>query len=383
MKNCTLLIFIITFSATCLFGQDSDYVFKNGEDGYKCYRIPAIVKAPNGELLAFCEARKHNCGDHGDVRIVMKRSSDNGKTWGSLQVVAEKDTFQAGNPAPVYDLLDKKHKNGRLFLFYNTGSNASEQQVREGKAIREVWYKTSVDNGKTWSNSVNITPSVSKPNNPIINPKYSFKEDWRSYANTPGHALQLTKGKRKGRIFIPANHSVGAPKAHFKDYTAHGFYSDNHGKTWKLTPSVNFESSNESTAAELSNGGILMNIRNQSGEGKFRLLAFSKSAGAKWDTVYLDKQLPDPVCEGSMINFSTNKGQNVLLFSNLNHSTKRENLTLYSSYDEGKTWRKVAVICEGSSAYSDLVIQNDNQVGVLYEKDNYTKIVYKTLGFKE
>lgn len=391
MKNHSIIIVFLTFFTTQLWGQDVSEVFKNGNDGYQCYRIPAIVKAPNGELLAFCEARKHNCGDHGNVRIVMKRSSDNGKTWGSLQIVAQNDTFQAGNPAPVYDLLDKKYRNGRLFLCYNTGSNASEQDVREGKAIREVWYKTSVDNGKTWSKPVNITPSVhlgyrmsdigNQPKSETPNPK--SEGDWRSYANTPGHALQLTKGKWKGRIFIPANHSEGVPKAHFKDYFAHGFYSDNHGKTWQLTPSVHFASSNESTAAELSNGGILMNIRNQSGEGKFRLLAFSKNAGAKWDTAYLEKQLPDPVCEGSMINFTNNKGQNILLFSNLNHSTKRENLTLYASYDEGKTWRNVAVIYEGSAAYSDLVIQNDNRIGILYEKDNYTKIVYAILDLKE
>lgn len=351
-------------------------IFKNGDDGFLCYRIPAIVKAPNGELLAFCEARKHNCGDHGDVRIVLKRSTDNGKTWGQLEIIAEKDTFQAGNPAPVFDLLDKKYKNGRLFLFYNTGSNASEQQVREGKAKREVWYKTSLDNGKTWSQPVNITPSVHLGFQ-VSETNRNPKSDWRSYANTPGHALQLTKGKYKGRLFIAANHSEGAPKANFKDYAAHGFYSDDHGKTWHLTPSVDFASSNESTAAELSDGGILMNIRNQSGEGKFRLLAFSKNAGVKWDTIYIEKQLPDPVCEGSMINLKTKNGQNVLLFSNLNHSTKRENLTLYASVDEGKTWRIRKVICEGSSAYSDLVIQQDSKVGVLYEKDNYTKIVYQ------
>ncbi|MBL7817134.1 MAG: exo-alpha-sialidase [Saprospiraceae bacterium] len=375
MHKLFLLLIYVCLNSAKLDSQTT--VFKNGDDGFLCYRIPAIVKAPNGELLAFCEARKHNCGDHGDVRIVLKRSNDNGKTWGSLQIVAENDSFQAGNPAPVYDLWDKKYKNGRLFLFYNTGTNASEQDVREGKAIREVWYKTSVDNGKIWSSPVNITPSVSRPNKPSVKPQYRFKEDWRSYANTPGHALQLTRGKHKGRLFIAANHSEGAPKAQFKDYAAHGFYSDNHGKTWQLAPSVNFPSSNESTAAELANGGILLNIRNQSGESKFRLMAFSQSAGAKWDTVYLEKQLPDPVCEGSMVNFKTKTGQNVLLFSNLNHSTKRENLTLYASVDEGKTWRIKKVICEGSSAYSDLVIQNDNRIGVLYEKDNYTKIVYQ------
>lgn len=126
-----------------------------------------------------------------------------------------------------------------------------------------------------------------------------------------------------------------------------------------------------------------MNIRNQSGDSKHRLLAFSKNAGAKWDTFYIEKQLPDPVCEGSMINFKTKAGKKVLLFSNLNHSSKRENLTLYMSADDGKTWRLVKVICPSSSAYSDLVIQQDNRVGILFEKDDYTKIVYNSLDLED
>jgi hypothetical protein len=61
----------------------------------------------------------------------------------------------------------------------------------------------------------------------------------------------------------------------------------------------------------------------------------------------------------------------------------KENLTLYVSADDGKTWRNEKVICKGSAAYSDLVIQADNQIGILYEKDNYTKIVYERLNLKE
>ena len=198
-------------------------VFQNGQSGYKCYRIPAIVKAPNGDLLAFVEARRNNCGDFGDVEIVMKRSTNNGASWSAPKVVADNGNDQAGNPAPVFDLADKKFPQGRLFLFYNTGT-VHEQEVREGKALREVWYKTSTDGGQTWSAGVNITGQVSKPNKPEVNPKYKFKEDWRTYANTPGHGLQLTKGKYKGRIFIAANHSVGPPQKDSRDYISHGFY---------------------------------------------------------------------------------------------------------------------------------------------------------------
>ncbi|HAK77086.1 MAG TPA: exo-alpha-sialidase [Runella sp.] len=356
-------------------------VFQNGVEGYKCYRIPAIIKAPNGDLLAFAEARRNNCGDFGDVEIVMKRSSDQGKSWTALQVVADNGSDQAGNQAPIVDFTDKKYPKGRLFLFYNTGI-AHEQEVREGKAIREVWYKTSTDNGHTWSESFNITTQVSKPHKPELNPQYNFQQDWRSYANTPGHGLQIQKGKYKGRIFIAANHSAGPPQAQSRDYVAHGYYSDDHGKTFKLAPNLTYAGSNEATAAETSDGSLLFNCRNQSGDSKYRIQAFSRNAGETWTEVKIMNDLPDPVCQGSMIDYQPQKGQHVLIFSNLSSQTKREKLTVRFSTDDGKVWSAGKEIYGGSAAYSDLVIQKDGQIGVLYEKDDYTQIVYAFFSYK-
>ena len=64
-------------------------VFKAGQDGYHTYRIPVIVRAKNGDLLAFAEGRKNGRDDHGDIDIVLKRSSDSGQTWGPLQLVQD------------------------------------------------------------------------------------------------------------------------------------------------------------------------------------------------------------------------------------------------------------------------------------------------------
>lgn len=350
-------------------------VFQNGQDGFQCYRIPAIVKAPNGDLLAFAEARKHTCSDHGDVRIVMKRSTDQGNSWGQLIEVANNGLFQAGNPAPVFDLTDSKYPKGRLFLFYNTGT-VSEQEVRQGKAIREVWYKTSTDGGKTWDAPRNITLDVNRPKNTATNAAYNFVEDWRSYANTPGHGVQVQNGRFRGRIFIAANHSAGPPQANFKDYRAHGFYTDDHGATFKLSPDIDYAGSNEAIAAETSTGSILMNCRNQSGDARFRILGFSDQAGAHWSDIRVMNELPDPVCQGSMISYQTPQGKWALLFTNPNSQTKREKLTIRLSTDDGKTWPISREIYAGPAAYSDLVIQQNRNIGVLYEQDGYTRIVY-------
>ena len=92
------------------------------------------------------------------------------------------------------------------------------------------------------------------------------------------------------------------------------------------------------------------------------------------------KDLPDPVCQGSIISFFPKKGKHVLLFSNANSQTKRENLTVRSSTDDGQTWSTGKVIYPGPAAYSDLVIQQNGNIGVLYEKDGYKRIVYAQIG---
>ena len=160
--------------------------------------------------------------DFGNIKIVQKRSDDKGKTWSPLQIVASNDTLQAGNPAPVVDLTDPRFPKGRIFLFYNTG-DGNEMELRKGKGHRDVLYKTSIDNGKTWSDPTDITLQVNRIISPTINPQWNFKEDWRTYANTPGHALQFQAGKYKGRIYVAANHSSGPPQQHLKDYQAHGY----------------------------------------------------------------------------------------------------------------------------------------------------------------
>ncbi len=355
-------------------------IFENKKDGYECYRIPAIIKAPNGHLLAFAEGRKRSCHDFGDVDIVLRISNDNGQTWNKQVVVADNKHLQAGNPAPVVDLLDPKYPRGRIFLFYNTGI-ASESNTRKGNGLREAFFITSTDNGKTWSTPKNITASVHRPKRPDLNPEYNFKEDWRSYANTPGHALQLNHGKYKGRLFIPANHSEGEPQPEFNDYRAHAFYSDDHGETWQLSKSIEVESSNESTAVQLRDGRVMQNIRQQNGQKKMRLVAISDNGGSDWNQVFFDNELISPVCQASILSATTLDGNEVLLFSNPASTEKRENMTVRMSYNNGTSWDISRAIRTGEAAYSDLVQQADGMIGLLYEHGNQGGIHYAHFNF--
>jgi sialidase-1 len=112
MKKFVVIGIALVCSSTVVLSQESVKVFVSGSEGNKVYRIPAIISSPDGSLLAFCEGRVNDAGDFGDINIVSKRSNDGGKTWGSLQMVVDYDSSQAGNPAPVVDLYDPRYPEG-------------------------------------------------------------------------------------------------------------------------------------------------------------------------------------------------------------------------------------------------------------------------------
>ncbi|MGO1649611.1 MAG: sialidase family protein [Sphingobacterium sp.] len=381
MKKLVLSI----IAATCIFTASSQEttVFRSGDDGYASYRIPAIVQDKKGNLIAFAEGRVDHAGDFGNVDIVYKISQDQGRTWGALQIAVDYDNLQAGNVAPVVDILDPEHPEGRIFLFYNTGNN-HEGEVRKGNGLREIWYISSVDGGNSWDDPVNITSQVHRPKQPGEDNSYNFQEDWRTYANTPGHAFQFVSGVNEGRLYIAANHSAGDPHPQGQDWIAHAYYSDDHGKTFQLSENVPYPGTNESSAAQIGENQVYMSSRNQGPDPKLRIISISRDGGHSWASAQPDANLPDPTNQGAVLSWK--KGNKfILAHVNAADPAHRDNLTLRLSDNQGKTWYHRKVIAkspagyEGDySAYSDIVLVNKNTVGILYEKDNYKEIVYTT-----
>ena len=373
MMRLLILLFLCIFLGKAQATLPEVPVFVAGEEGYKSFRIPAIVCLPNHDLLAFCEGRVDHAGDFGHIEMVMKRSSDNGKTWSPLKVVARNGDLQVCNPAPVVDCYDPSYPEGRIFLFYNTG-DFPEADIIRGKGDKRCWFITSTDGGESWSTPVDITSSVKKA-------------DWRYYANTPGHAIQLQQGMYRGRIYVAANHSSGEPPPLGKHYQAHGYYTDDHGQTFHLSSDIAYQGSNESMAVELSSGELLMNSRNQSRTPKARLVSLSKDGGKTWGNPRFDFNLIDPACQGSILSLGNQGGSELLAFCNAADTLHRNNLTLRISADGGKSWTRDFLIYGKEeqakkadyAAYSDLVLTADRKVGVLYEKDNYSKIVFVTV----
>ncbi len=166
-------------------------VFVNGTEGYACYRIPSIVRALNGDLIAFAEGRVESCSDSTDtIRAVCKRSTDHGRTWGALQVVARNlidgREHAVQNISPVVD-----QNSGRIVLLYNK-QEVSEWELARGHGLSRIFCAFSADHGATWFGERDITAAVHRPDHP---------DDWRVQRPTLGHAIQLERAAHRGRLF--------------------------------------------------------------------------------------------------------------------------------------------------------------------------------------
>ena len=338
-----LFLVVLTVLSVSLAGaaEGLEYVFKSGTDGYNTYRIPAIVMSKKGTLLAFAEGRVNHSGDHGNLDIVLKRSTDGGKSWSDLVMVQDDGNNQCGNPAPVVD-----RKSGRIFLLSN-GSTASEGAVMQGKATRECYIQYSDDDGLTWSPRRNISDQV-RP------------EGWRWYAMGPCSGIQIQEGRNKGRLVVAANHSDEKGS-----YQSHSLYSDDAGKTWKVGVTAEL-GSNESQIAEVSPDLLVQNMRMQTHGQGVRAIRTSSDGGKTWTPLKHEAQLPCPRCQGSVIRDYSARGR--LFFSNPAAQPRtRKQMTIRVSRDGGKTWPLKKVVYDGPSGYSNLVMLGKDRVGILYE----------------
>lgn len=330
--------------------QELNYVYHKGEDGYACFRIPALVRTKKGTLLAFAEARKNSCADNGDIDLVVKRSKDGGKSWRKIQIVWNDGDNTCGNPAPV---VDRKTGEIILLMTHNIGSD-KEKEINQGtsKGTRRVFVTRSADDGIHWSAPEDITSQVKLPK-------------WTWYATGPGHGIQLSKGKYAGRLIVPCDH-VQSDTSY-----SHIIYSDDDGMTWHLGGSAPQGKLNECTVAEISNGNILLNMRNSNRKIKRRMQSVSKDGGINWGPVHPALQLKEPVCQGSMLSLKIRK-KSYLFFSNPSDTLKRQNLTIHISKNGGKAWIKYWKVYQGPSAYSDLTSLSRNKIAILFEAGKET-----------
>lgn len=348
----SFLVSVFLFSNVFVFSQkefkpEFKLLFDTSmKEGVSCYRIPAIVTATNGDLVVAIDERVPNCGDlkySNDINIVLRRSTDHGKTWLPIERVID---FPWGESASDPSLI-VNHKTGEIFMFYNYMNLTTE------KDIFYLHFCKSADHGKTWSKPVDITLQITKP---------EWRNDFKFI--TSGRGTRTKSGK--------LIHTLVNLK-----YGVFVFGSDDNGESWfVLDNPVN--PADESKIIELPDGRWMINSR-VNGAG-FRYSHISADEGKTW-TTKAEKDLVDPSCNAAIINVRY-KRKDYLVFSNANSSKGRENLTLRISADGGETWSDGFVLYPGPTAYSSITLTKKNEIGVFFEKDNYTENSFVKVPFK-
>lgn len=367
-KICALILLSVSM---LVFGEEAESkvgvteivdVFVPKTDGYPAIRIPSLVTTKKGTLLAFAEGRQG--GDHSENDIILKRSTDRGRSWSKLQVVHESGKLSLNNPQAV--VLD----SGRILLMYQQ-SKLGEHKAKPG--FGEDAYVTftqySDDDGNTWSTPLDVT-------------KQTKRTDYvTSVASGPGIGIVLQRGKHKGRILMPFNQGP------FGDWRVYAAYSDDGGESWKIGNVAEEDGKghgNEVQMVELSDGVVMLNARSQGkGTTRRRKVALSRDGGITWSKLEDDPTLIGPVCQASILRYSwPENGESRILFCNPASQESRCKGLLRMSKDEGETWEWSKSIYEGEFAYCCLAKLPNEKVGVLFEKDGYKTISFKAVSIE-
>jgi len=368
MKTVSLLL----LTAVCTLAAEpfieKQDLFTVGDDpAYNIYHIPGIVVTAKGTVLAWCEARKGG-GDWSDIRILLRRSTDDGKTW--------------SNPQSIADVPGPKQKNPFALRLKNvdttqvTYNNPVLIADRDGTVhmlfcleYERAFYQRSEDDGLSWSKPVEITATFD-----------AFKKDyaWKVIATGPNHSIQL----KTGRLVVPVWLSTGeGGNAHRPSVTA-TVYSDDQGKTWKAgdiaVPCTDeWINPNETVAIELNDGRVMLNVRSES-KAHRRLITTSPDGATRWSTPKFDEALLEPICMAGIVRYD-HGGKSLILFSNPHNledgregnpepgkSRARKNVSIKISRDEGQTWPVNKLLENGPSMYSDIAVTQNGTILCFY-----------------
>jgi len=329
------------------------------DPAYTTFRIPGIVATPGGTIITYCEARR-GYSDWARMDICMRRSRDGGDTWEDMTPVAAGEGSMVNNPVMIAERASET-----VHFLYNT-------------SYRRAWYRRSADAGAHWTQAVEITHVFEQ-----LRSAYP----WKVIAFGPGHGIHL----RSGRLLAPVWLSPGGGGDGHHPQHPSTVYSDDGGRTWRageMVATLDDAGAGEPVAVELSDGRVMLNMRNEDFgmDRAYRSVSVSADGAAGWTRPALDAHLPDAVCFGALHRFD----ERTMLFSNIycdlatdfrvkifNMRGAREPLGIRASFDDGKTWPVSRIFQAHEAGYSDIT-SHGGIVYALFEQGWEQRNKYRT-----
>jgi len=346
------------------------------QDRYHTFRIPGMVVTRDGTILLFAEGRRGDGSDprkdeNSPIDLVMRRSTDNGDTWEPMVVIdsgyrSDGKLVDFADPTPVLDAT-----TGTVFLLYGQWPDIAPRTVAHGQdpdsaeGNQVVWVRSSTDDGKTWSDRQQVV----YPDEPQETSDGLY---WRQAEPGPGSGIQLQwqdDNSLNGRLVIPAKRSGSETPDGEVTVEPFVYYSDDHGETWQVGNVTSGPDANEDEVVELTDGTVLLDGRQNSGD--FRRRHRSNDGGVTWGPDTPDT-IPLTPMDGSLLRFSAQRighDRDRILFSAARGDAEltRKNISIWTSYDEGKTFTNPVQINTGFAAYSVLQRLRDGTIGLAVE----------------
>ncbi|MCW1925769.1 glycoside hydrolase [Luteolibacter arcticus] len=341
-------------------------IHRKGDHGCDTFRIPGLARAKDGSLLAVYDMRYESSHDlQGHMDIGLSRSTDGGKTWFAPRPILDMGEH-GGKPQRENGCSDANilvdSQSGRVFVsaVWTHGRPGTHQWRGRGSEPGLGIHETSQfvcvhsdDHGVTWSEPVNLTSQLKRP-------------EWWLFAPAPGNGITLGDGT----LVTPTQgrDESGLPFSNL-------IVSKDHGKSWTVSAPARSDTT-ECAVADAGDGSLIFSMRDNrnrenKGDTNGRAVSVTRDLGATWAIHPADHgALPEPVCMASLISHRLPDGRTVLLFSNPRDKQQRRNLTIQASLDGGKTWPKEhhVLLDDGTGyGYSSLAMADDSTVGILFE----------------